>query len=277
MYCDVRQWRHIRRRIMVKGTPKKQVSRETGISRQTITRMLAHEFPPGYHPRPRRYPKLGPYIHTINYLLHDTILFPPKADLTMRDIFEYLRREEGFAGSYDSVRNYIRQRSCDNEKAWERAYELIIRLPKSRALDFVRLLSRDNPPTFASARLQSFVREATCPRKPQIRPDREGKRRADFEWMRQVLQKEINDDTLHRDGIPDLSVLLQAPPQRSPAGSQSRYGSSTERWNDVPRGTMDEVSSYVRLDLPFSTPVSLLVDPPNHRKSRSTQVSAALT
>ena len=28
--------------------------------------------------------------------------------------------------------------------------------------------------------------------------------------------------------------------------------SSTERWNDVPRGTMDEVSSYVRLDLPLS-------------------------
>ena len=25
---------------------------------------------------------------------------------------------------------------------------------------------------------------------------------------------------------------------------------STERWNDVPRGTMDEVRSYVRLDLP---------------------------
>jgi hypothetical protein len=24
---------------------------------------------------------------------------------------------------------------------------------------------------------------------------------------------------------------------------------STERWNDVPRGAMDEVSSYVRLDL----------------------------
>ncbi|MGB8629746.1 MAG: hypothetical protein WCD69_10180, partial [Xanthobacteraceae bacterium] len=26
--------------------------------------------------------------------------------------------------------------------------------------------------------------------------------------------------------------------------------SSTAWWNDVPRGTMDEVSSYVRLDLP---------------------------
>jgi hypothetical protein len=27
--------------------------------------------------------------------------------------------------------------------------------------------------------------------------------------------------------------------------------SSTPRWNDVPRGTMDEVSSHVRLDLPM--------------------------
>ena len=33
-----------------------------------------------------------------------------------------------------------------------------------------------------------------------------------------------------------------------PIGGNS---SSTERWNDVPRGTMDEVSSHVRLDLPF--------------------------
>ena len=33
----------------------------------------------------------------------------------------------------------------------------------------------------------------------------------------------------------------------NPIGGNS---SSTERWNDVPRGTMDEVSSHVRLDLP---------------------------
>ena len=33
----------------------------------------------------------------------------------------------------------------------------------------------------------------------------------------------------------------------SPIGENS---SSTQRWNDVPRGTMDEVSSHVRLDLP---------------------------
>ena len=33
----------------------------------------------------------------------------------------------------------------------------------------------------------------------------------------------------------------------NPIGENS---SSTQRWNDVPRGTMDEVSSHVRLDLP---------------------------
>ena len=34
----------------------------------------------------------------------------------------------------------------------------------------------------------------------------------------------------------------------NPIGGNSN---STERWKDVPRGTMDEVSSHVRLDLPF--------------------------
>src|ERR1700750_3306233 len=44
------------------------------------------------------------------------------------------------------------------------------------------------------------------------------------------------------------------------AGSNAIGGnsSSTERWNDVPRGTMDEVSSHVRLD----PAVNLTVRPP---------------
>ena len=37
-------------------------------------------------------------------------------------------------------------------------------------------------------------------------------------------------------------------PHKRDIGGKS---SSTQRWNDVPRGTMDEVSSHVRLDLPF--------------------------
>ncbi len=211
MYCDVRQWRHIRRRILEKGTPKKQVARETGVSRRTINKMLTHEHPPGYGPRPLRYPKLEPYIQTIDRLLHDTISFPPGANLTIRDIVEHLRRDEGFAGSYNSVRNYIRQRARDDESAWDRAYDLIVQLPKPRALDFVRFLSGGNSPAFASARIQSFVREVAHSSMPPIRLNRERKRLRDIEWMRQMLQKEMSEGLLHRElgDIPDLAVLLQ--------------------------------------------------------------------
>jgi hypothetical protein len=43
MYCYVRQWCHIRRRILDEGIPKKRVARETGIIRQTINKMLTYE------------------------------------------------------------------------------------------------------------------------------------------------------------------------------------------------------------------------------------------
>jgi hypothetical protein len=212
MYCDERQWRQIRRRILEKGTPKKRVSAETGISRKTINKMLTHEHPPGYRPRVRNYPKLGPYIHAIDRLLYNNNdSSPPAANMAIQDIVQHLRREEGFAGSYDSVWNYIRRRAGDDDGVWEGAYDLIIRLPKHRALDLLRLLSRGDPPSFPSARLRSFSREAACSCMPRTRPRREEQRLIDIEWMRRVLQKEINEDSLHHelDNIPDLSVLLK--------------------------------------------------------------------
>jgi transposase len=54
-----------------------------------------------------------------------------------------------------------------------------------------------------------------------------------------------------------LTALSSAGPGRLQPGEHPRRSnelagnpSSTTRWNDVPRGTMDEVSSHVRLDLP---------------------------
>ena len=211
MYREVAQWRRIRRRIRVEGASKRQVSRETGIGRRTINRMLTHENPPGYGPRPSRYPKLGPYISTIDRLLHEAVSVRPAADMTIQDIVERLRRDQGFAGSYDSVRHYIRRRSREDESAWEQAYDLVVRLPRARAVDFIRLLSQGEPPVLTSAQLRPFVREAACPRKPPTRLKRERQRHADIEWMRQVLQKEVNDDALHREfvDLPDLRVLLK--------------------------------------------------------------------
>src|SRR5260221_12262460 len=113
MYRDIRQWREIRRRILENGAPKKRVSAETGISRKTINKMLAHEQPPGYRRRRSRYPKLAPHIPTIDRLLRDNESFPFAVKMKTQDIVQHLLREEGFDGSYDSVGNYIHSRARD--------------------------------------------------------------------------------------------------------------------------------------------------------------------
>jgi hypothetical protein len=44
-----------------------------------------------------------------------------------------------------------------------------------------------------------------------------------------------------------LAVIMHRIARSNPIGGNA---SSTKWWNDVPRGTMDEVSSFGRLDLP---------------------------
>ena len=89
----------IRHQILEEGKPKRQVSRETGISRGTINKMLTCERPVGYGPRSPHYPKLGPYIFGIDRLLDWAASQP--AEMTIQKIVEHLRLSEGFAGSYD--------------------------------------------------------------------------------------------------------------------------------------------------------------------------------
>src|SRR5215475_6747832 len=124
MYRDISQWRSIRRQILNQGIPKRQVARERGLSRKTISKILKHPHLPGYSPRPPRYPKLGPYIPTIDRLLNDAMSSSLASNMTVARIVERLRQDEGFTGSYDSVRNYIRRRSRDDDGMWECAYDL---------------------------------------------------------------------------------------------------------------------------------------------------------
>jgi hypothetical protein len=93
------------------GTPKKQVSRDTGISRQTINKMLRHENPPGYGPRLR--PTLGPYIPAIDRLVHEILLATPAAGLTIRGIVERLRREQG------SILTAVAAATCNGARTLE--------------------------------------------------------------------------------------------------------------------------------------------------------------
>ena len=100
MYRDVVQWSKIRHRILVKGDSRRQVARENGISTNTIDKMLAHRHPQPYGPRSHRYPRLGPHVASIRRMLQKNAGLPPSARLSVKDIYERVRDEEGFLGGY---------------------------------------------------------------------------------------------------------------------------------------------------------------------------------
>jgi transposase len=212
MYRDVVQWSKIRHRILVKGDSRRQVARETGISTNTIDKMLAHRHPQPYGPRSHRYPRLGPHVASIRRMLQKNAGLPPSARLSVKDIYERVRDEEGFLGGYSTVSDYVRPAASDEDCIWEQPYDLLISLEKKRVLDFLVLLSRADPPVISPARKKQFFHDVGRVIGINPKPNkRAALRSAAFEWMRSVLQKEISDDALRREigDLPDLNRLLR--------------------------------------------------------------------
>jgi transposase len=160
MYRDVAQWAGIRRRILREGASIRQVVRETGISRKTVRKMLDHPLPRPYGPRSRRYPKLGPHTASVRRMLRENATLPPSARLSVKAIHERIRDEEGFRGSYGAVKDFARPMAVDGGCIWEYAYDLLASLDKKRAIDFLFLLSRADPPVISAGRAERFFRGA---------------------------------------------------------------------------------------------------------------------
>ena len=212
MYRDVVQWSKIRHRILVKGDSRRQVARETGISTNTIDKMLAHRHPQPYGPRSHRYPRLGPHVASIRRMLQKNAGLPPSARLSVKDIYERVRDEEGFLGGYSTVSDYVRPAASDEDCIWEQPYDLLISLEKKRVLDFLVLLSRADPPVISPARKKQFFHDVGRVIGINPKPNkRAALRSAAFEWMRSVFRKEISDDALRREigDLPDLNRLLR--------------------------------------------------------------------
>jgi transposase len=213
MYRDVAQWSGIRDRVLRKGVSIRQVARETGISPETIRKMLDHRLPQPYRPRSRRYPKLGPHTGSIQRMLRENAILPPSARLSIKAIYKRIRDLEGFSGSYSSVKDYASLIATEPDKAriWEYAYDLLTSLEKKRAIDFLFLLSRADPPVISRSRTEQFFRDAGRLISIASKPDRrEQARQAAFEWMRAVLQKQISPEALRQEigDIPDIVALL---------------------------------------------------------------------
>ena len=101
----------VRRACRVEGMSTREASREFGLDRKTVRKMLSFSVPPGYRRgKPPRRPKLGPFTGIIDRILEDDRTSHHKQRHTAKRIFDRLRDEYGFTGGYTIVKDYVRER-----------------------------------------------------------------------------------------------------------------------------------------------------------------------
>jgi transposase len=109
VFTDMENWAEIRRRVLVDGLSQRAACREYGIHWDTLTKILNHPEPPGYHresPRPK--PKLDPFLPALHQILRDDQKAPKKQRHTAQRLFERLRDEYGYAGGLTVVKDAVR-------------------------------------------------------------------------------------------------------------------------------------------------------------------------
>jgi len=112
-----------------------EISRKTGIHRQTIRKILELGAPPGYQRKkqPHR-PVLGPYVGVIDTILRQDQLpgVPRKQRHTAKRIFDRLQEEYGYPGGYTQVKGYV----CQAKLRMKEAYVPLAHKPGEAQVDW---------------------------------------------------------------------------------------------------------------------------------------------
>jgi len=99
----------VRQAHFEEGLSGRQIARDFGISRDSVSKMLAYSEPPGYRrTSPIKRPKLDPYTSQIDQWLAEDKSRPRKQRHTAKRIFERLRDECRYDGGYTIVKDYVR-------------------------------------------------------------------------------------------------------------------------------------------------------------------------
>ena len=103
----------VRRDHFVDKKGIKQISRERGLSRNTVRKILRSEMTAfSYEREHQHFPQLGQHVELLDALLKENGRKSRRERLTMMRMFELLK-DAGYTGGYDAVRRHVRQ--------WKRA------------------------------------------------------------------------------------------------------------------------------------------------------------
>ena len=107
----VELYARVRHACHVEGLSQREAARRFGIDPKTVAKMLRHAVPPGYRrSKPPARPKLDGFTAIIDQIVTADRSAPSKQRHTAKRIYERLRVEHGFAGSYTIVKDYLRER-----------------------------------------------------------------------------------------------------------------------------------------------------------------------
>jgi transposase len=101
----------------VEGLSEREAACEFGISRETVRKMLRYSIPPGYQrQKPVRRPKLEAWVGIIDQILQEDQGRPAKQRHSAVRIWQRLRDEYAFTGSYSTVKEYVRDRKLSQRE-----------------------------------------------------------------------------------------------------------------------------------------------------------------
>ena len=101
-------YEEVRKLVLVEGLSKREAAKLYGINRRTVAKMCKHATPPGYKRKKGKiYPKIGDYREKIELILKEDLKVGKKQRHTSKRIYERLKKEDGYKGSYDAVRRYV--------------------------------------------------------------------------------------------------------------------------------------------------------------------------
>ena len=105
MYHDVAQWTMVRRKVLEEGVSRRQLARQTGLSRKTIRKMLLHELPQPYKPRTPKHPALRQHTATLEAIATSSVFTIVPQQVSVSEVYRYLKRQQNYflAISADSL------------------------------------------------------------------------------------------------------------------------------------------------------------------------------